>query len=94
MINIKKIREEFREYLYKRVANNELSEVAAETQYSDADYPRKHSAKLGINYFEAFRNQSSFEKMLETLQQQFKKEGKAASTFSGYKGALISFKIL
>ena len=92
MINIKKIREEFREYLYKRVANNELSEVAAETQYSDADYPRKHSAKLGINYFEAFRNQSSFEKMLETLQQQFKKEGKAASTFSGYKGALISFK--
>lgn len=85
MINIKKIREEFREYLYKRVANNELSEVAAETQYSDADYPRKHSAKLGINYFEAFRNQSSFEKMLETLQQQLKKKVRQPQPFQVIK---------
>ena len=59
MEDIKVIREEFRKYLYKQVVANELSKVDADTQYSDADYPRKHADELGINYWESFRDDIS-----------------------------------
>lgn len=92
MEDIKAIRDEFRKYLYKLVANNKLSKVDANTQYSDADYPRKHAAELGINYWESFKDNTSFENLLSILKEQFEREGKNPSTIVSYKRALISFK--
>lgn len=92
MEDIKAIRDEFRKYLYKLVANNKLSKVDANTQYSDADYPRKHADELGINYWESFKDNTSFENLLSILKEQFEKERKNPSTIVSYKRALISFK--
>ena len=92
MEDIKLIREEFRKYLYKQVADNKLSKVDADTQYSDADYPRKHADELGINYWESFRDDASLENLLSILKERFEKEGKNPSTIVSYKRALKSFK--
>lgn len=92
MEDIKVIRENFREYLYKLVADNKLSKVDADTQYSDADYPRKHADELGINYWESFKNNQSFENMLAILNKNFQQNGKSPSSFSPYKRALINFR--
>lgn len=92
MEDIKVIREEFRKYLYKQVTDNELSKVDADTQYSDADYPRKHADELGINYWESFKNNQSFENMLAILNKNFQQNGKSPSSFSPYKRALINFR--
>ena len=93
MEDIKVIREEFRKYLYKQVVANELSKVDADTQYSDADYPRKHADELGINYWESFRDDISLENLLSILKERFTKEGKNPSTIVSYKRALKNFKI-
>ena len=92
MEDIKVIREEFRKYLYKQVTDNELSKVDADTQYSDADYPRKHAKELGIDYWESFKNNENFEYMISVLNDNFKREGKSSSTISPYKRALNSFR--
>ena len=92
MEDIKVIREEFRKYLYKQVTDNELSKVDADTQYSDADYPRKHADELGIDYWESFKNNQSFENMLAILNKNFQQNGKSPSSFSPYKRALINFR--
>lgn len=92
MEDIKVIREKFRKYLYKLVADNKLSKVDADTQYSDADYPRKHADELGINYWEAFRDDDSLENLLSILKERFEKEGKNPSTIVSYKRALKSFR--
>ena len=92
MEDIKVIREEFKKYLYKQVADNKLSKVDADTQYSDADYPRKHADELGINYWEAFRDDASLENLLSILKERFEKEGKNPSTIVSYKRALKSFR--
>lgn len=92
MEDIKVIREKFRKYLYKLVADNKLSKVDADTQYSDADYPRKHADELGINYWEAFRDDASLENLLSILKERFEKEGKNPSTIVSYKRALKSFR--
>ncbi len=93
MEDIQTIREKFREYLYKQVANNKLSKVDADTQYSDADYPRKHARELGIDYWESFKNNENFEYMISSLKDNFKREGKSSSTIAPYKRALNSFRI-
>lgn len=93
MEDIKVIREEFKKYLYKQVADNKLSKVDADTQYSDADYPRKHADELGINYWESFRDDISLENLLSILKERFTKEGKNPSTIVSYKRALKNFKI-
>lgn len=92
MEDIKVIREKFRKYLYKLVADNKLSKVDADTQYSDADYPRKHADELGINYWESFRNDTNLENLLSILRERFEKEGKNPSTIVSYKRALKSFR--
>ena len=93
MEDIKAIRDEFRKYLYKLVANNKLSKVDADTQYSDADYPRKHANELGINYWESFKDNTNFENLLSILKEQFEKEGKNPSTILAYNKALKSLRI-
>lgn len=92
MEDIKVIREEFKKYLYKQVADNKLSKVDADTQYSDADYPRKHSKELGIDYWASFKNNENFEYMISILNDNFKREGKSSSTIVPYKRALNSFR--
>lgn len=93
MEDIKVIREEFKKYLYKQVTDNKLSKVDADTQYSDADYPRKHADELGINYWESFRDDISLENLLSILKERITKEGKNPSTIVSYKRALKNFKI-
>lgn len=91
MEDIKLIREEFRKHLYEQVANNKLSKVDADTQYSDADYPRKHADELGIDYWGSFKNHDSLESLVSTLKEQFEKEGKKTTTITAYSRALNSF---
>ncbi len=91
MEDIKVIREEFKKYLYKQVADNKLSKVDADTQYSDADYPRKHADELGIDYWDSFKNHDSLESLVSTLKEQFEKEGKKTTTITAYSRALNSF---
>ncbi len=75
MDDITVIREEFRKHLYEQVANNKLSKVDADTQYSDADYPRKHADELGIDYWGSFKNHDTLESLVSTLKEQFEKKG-------------------
>lgn len=91
MDDIKVIREEFRKYLYEQVANNRLSKVDADTQYSDADYPRKHADELEIDYWGSFKNYDTLESLVLTLKEQFEKEGKKPTTITAYSRALNSF---
>ncbi len=91
MDDIKVIREEFRKYLYEQVANNRLSKVDADTQYSDADYPRKHADELEIDYWGSFKNYDTLESLVFTLKEQFEKEGKKPTTITAYSRALNSF---
>jgi len=91
-MNIAQIRKEFREYLTELASINKLSKKDAETQYSDADYPRKHADELGIDYWNSFKDNTSFEYMLSVLQNKFEKEGKNFTTIVPYKRALNSFR--
>lgn len=93
MENIKLIREEFKKYLYKQVADNKLSKVDADTQYSDADYIRKHEDDLLISYYSIFISNERFEQALLNLKKQFQNQGKSDSTFYAYKRALNSYKM-
>ena len=93
MEDIKVIREEFKKYLYKQVADNKLSKVDADTQYSDADYIRKHEDDLLISYYNIFISNERFEQALLNLKKQFQNQGKSDSTFYAYKRALNSYKM-
>lgn len=93
MEDIKVIREEFKKYLYKQVADNKLSKVDADTQYSDADYIRKHEDELLISYYSIFISNERFEQALLNLKKQFQNQGKRDSTFYAYKRALNSYKM-
>lgn len=93
MEDIKVIREEFKKYLYKQVADNKLSKVDADTQYSDADYIRKHEDDLLISYYSIFISNERFEQALLNLKKQFQNQGKSDSTFYAYKRALNSYKM-
>ena len=93
MEDIKLIREEFKKYLYKQVADNKLSKVDADTQYSDADYIRKHEDDLLISYYRIFISNERFEQALLNLKKQFQNQGKSDSTFYAYKRALNSYKM-
>lgn len=92
MEEIEKIRKEFRNYLKEQARLKGLSKKDVDTQYSDADYPRKHANELGINYWESFKNNQSFENMLAILNKNFQQNGKSPSSFSPYKRALINFR--
>lgn len=93
MEDIKVIREEFKKYLYKQVADNKLSKVDADTQYFDADYIRKHEDDLLISYYSIFISNERFEQALLNLKKQFQNQGKSDSTFYAYKRALNSYKM-
>lgn len=93
MEDIKVIREEFKKYLYKQVADNKLSKVDADTQYSNADYIRKHEDDLLISYYSIFISNERFEQALLNLKKQFQNQGKSDSTFYAYKRALNSYKM-
>ena len=93
MEDIKVIREEFKKYLYKQVADNKLSKVDADTQYSDADYIRKHEDDLLISYYSIFISNERFEQALLNLKKHFQNQGKSDSTFYAYKRALNSYKM-
>ena len=93
MEDIKVIREEFKKYLYKQVADSKLSKVDADTQYSDADYIRKHEDDLLISYYSIFISNERFEQALLNLKKQFQNQGKSDSTFYAYKRALNSYKM-
>lgn len=93
MEDIKVIREEFKKYLYKQVADNKLSKVDADTQYSDADYIRKHEDDSLISYYSIFISNERFEQALLNLKKQFQNQGKSDSTFYAYKRALNSYKM-
>lgn len=93
MEDIKVVREEFKKYLYKQVADNKLSKVDADTQYSDADYIRKHEDDLLISYYSIFISNERFEQALLNLKKQFQNQGKSDSTFYAYKRALNSYKM-
>lgn len=93
MEDIKVIREEFKKYLYKQVADNKLSKLDADTQYSDADYIRKHEDDLLISYYSIFISNERFEQALLNLKKQFQNQGKSDSTFYAYKRALNSYKM-
>lgn len=80
MEDIEKIRKEFRNYLRELAKRKGLSKKDVDTQYSDADYPRKHAKELGIDYWELFKNIEKFEYMISVLNDNFKKEGKSSST--------------
>lgn len=88
MEDIKSIREEFYTYL-SRQKNGNLSDTTKRQYCDDADYPRKHANELGIDYWDSFKNSTSFEKLLSALQENFEKEGKVG--FSSYKTALGYF---
>lgn len=88
MEDIEKIRKEFRDYLMEQARLKGLSKKDVDTQYSDADYPRKHAKGLGIDYWESFKNDQEFENMLLIIHKKFTK----ASSFSPYKRALNSFR--
>ena len=92
MEDIEKIRKKFRNYLNEKVEKKELSQVDADTQYSDADYPRKHAEELGIDYFESFKNDDNFENLIKILQENFERNGKNPTTINSYKKALKNFK--
>lgn len=92
MEEIEKIRKEFRNYLKEQARLKGLSKKDVDTQYSDADYPRKHAKELGIDYWESFKNNENFEYMISVLNDNFKQEGKSSSTISPYKRALNSFR--
>lgn len=91
MIDINLIRKEFKKYLYEQVANNKLSKIDADTQYSDANYPRKHANELGINYWNSFKSKDDLEKLIVILKEQFEKKGKNPTTINSYKRALKNF---
>lgn len=88
MEDIEKIRKEFRNYLKEQAKLKGLSKKDTDTQYSDADYPRKHADELGIDYWKSFKNDQEFENMLLIIHKKFKK----TSSFSPYKRALNSFR--
>ena len=92
MEDVEKIRKEFRNYLKEQARLKGLSKKDVDTQYSDADYPRKHSKELGIDYWESFKNDMNFKYMISVLNDNFKKEGKSSSTIAPYKRALNSFR--
>ncbi len=69
--HIRSIRKQFREYLLEKVRNGELKEKDANTQYSDADYPRKHEQELGIDYFEIFKTDQNFDQALNLIKLNF-----------------------
>lgn len=92
MEEIEKIRKEFRNYLKEQARLKGLSKKDVDTQYSDADYPRKHAKELGIDYWESFKNNENFEYMISVLNDNFKQEGKSSSTIAPYKRALNSFR--
>lgn len=91
-MNIVQIRKEFKKYLEELANINKLSKKDTETQYSDADYPRKHADELGIDYWDSFKDNNKFEYLLSALQNKFKKEGKSPITIAPYKRALNSFR--
>lgn len=91
MDDIKIIRENFRNYLEEQVKKNKLSKINADTQWSDADYPRKHADELGINYWQSFKNINNLENLISILKEQFEKEGKNSTTIKGYEKALKNF---
>lgn len=72
----KDFRTEFKEYLYNKVQAGKLSKIDADTQYSDADYPRKHAEELGLDYFEMFKNDENFEQALDIIKLNFEQMGK------------------
>lgn len=92
MVDEKDLRIKFREYLYNKVQTGKLSKIDANTQYSDADYPRKHAKELGLDYFEMFKTDKDFEQALNLIKLNFEQNGKKQSTFLAYKRALLSFK--
>ncbi len=92
MVDEKDLRREFKDYLNDKVSNGKLSEIDANTQYSDADYPRKHAQELGLDYFEMFKTDKDFKQALDLIKLNFEKNGKKSTTFLAYKRALLSFR--
>lgn len=92
MVDEKDIRRGFKDYLNDKVSNGKLSVIDANTQYSDADYPRKHAQELGLDYFEMFKTDKDFEQALDLIKLNFEKNGKKNTTFLAYKRALLSFR--
>ena len=92
MVDEKDLRRKFKDYLNDKVSNGKLSEIDANTQYSDADYPRKHAQELGLDYFEMFKTDKDFEQALDLIKLNFEKNGKKNTTFLAYKRALLSFR--
>ena len=92
MVDEKDLRRKFKDYLNDKVSNGKLSEIDANTQYSDADYPRKHAQELGLDYFEMFKTDKDFEQALDLIKLNFEKNGKKSTTFFAYKRALLSFR--
>ena len=88
MEDIEKIRKEFRNYLKEQAKLKGLSKKDTDTQYSDADYPRKHADELGIDYWKSFKNDQEFKNLLLIIHKKFTK----TSSFSPYKRALNSFR--
>ena len=92
MVDEKDLRRGFKDYLNDKVSNGKLSVIDADTQYSDADYPRKHAQELGLDYFEMFKTDKDFEQALDLIKLNFEKNGKKNTTFLAYKRALLSFR--
>lgn len=92
MVDEKDLRRGFKDYLNDKVSNGKLSVIDANTQYSDADYPRKHAQELGLDYFEMFKTDKDFEQALDLIKLNFEKNGKKSTTFLAYKRALLSFR--
>lgn len=92
MVDEKDLRRGFKDYLNDKVSNGKLSVIDANTQYSDADYPRKHAQELGLDYFEMFKTDKDFEQALDLIKLNFEKNGKKNTTFLAYKRALLSFR--
>lgn len=92
MVDEKDLRRGFKDYLNDKVSNGKLSVIDANTQYSDADYPRKHARELGLDYFEMFKTDKDFEQALDLIKLNFEKNGKKSTTFLAYKRALLSFR--
>ena len=92
MVDEKELRIRFKDYLYNKVNNGQLSKIDADTQYSDADYPRKHAQELGLDYFEMFKTDKDFEQSLNLIKLNFERNGKRSATFLAYKRALLSFR--
>ena len=92
MVDEKDLRRGFKDYLNDKVSNGKLSVIDANTQYSDADYPRKHAQELGLDYFEMFKTDKDFEQALDLIKLNFEKNGKRNTTFLAYKRALLSFR--